>query len=166
MFKTSLQEIRDRLSRSCCKARTGHTDICHELPVKACSGNVFHFIRLVRFEVVTSETAMCCLLWRNAVSFCTSQSQSQSQSHIATDGQSVSQYVLVSSQNLGHLTRDLFFFQSHCLVFLGRPLWREVGSVMCHSLSLKSISVQVHWHITLYVHSLRNAMEVNMCYDI
>jgi hypothetical protein len=35
---------------------------------------------------------------------------SQSQSHIATDGRSVSRYVLVSSPNLGHLTRDFFYF--------------------------------------------------------
>jgi hypothetical protein len=43
--------------------------------------------------------------------------------------------------NLGLLTRAFFFFQSYCLVFWGRPLWREIGSVMCKSLSLKSTVV-------------------------
>jgi hypothetical protein len=46
----------------------------------------------------------------------------QSQSHFETDGQSVSQYVLVSSPNMELLTR-VFFFESYCLViFLGRSL--------------------------------------------
>jgi hypothetical protein len=37
--------------------------------------------------------------------------------------------------NLRLLTRDLFFFsfESFCLVIWGRPLWREVGSVICQS---------------------------------
>jgi hypothetical protein len=54
---------------------------------------------------------------------CQSQSQSQSQSHFATDGRSVSQYVLVSSPNMGLLSRDfLFFLKVSVLSFLGRPL--------------------------------------------
>jgi hypothetical protein len=65
---------------------------------------------------------------------------SKSKSKSRCDWRSVSQYVLVSSPNLRLLTRDLFF-QSYCLVFLGIRLWREVGSVMCHSLSLKSTIV-------------------------
>jgi hypothetical protein len=64
------------------------------------------------------------------------QSQSQSQkSHC--DRQSVSQSVC-----LGVKSKSWTFPpQSYCFVFLGRPLWREVGSVMCRSLSLKSTIV-------------------------
>jgi hypothetical protein len=45
---------------------------------------------------------------------------SQSQSHIATDGQSVSQSVCLG--HLGHLTRKFFPPQSYCFIFLGPPL--------------------------------------------
>jgi hypothetical protein len=38
----------------------------------------------------------------------------QSQSHIATDGRSVSQYVLVSSSIMGLLTRDFFLKLQSC----------------------------------------------------
>jgi hypothetical protein len=48
-------------------------------------------------------------------------SLAKSQSHITTDGQSVSQSVCLGVEpNLGLLTR--LFFQSYCLVFLGRYL--------------------------------------------
>jgi hypothetical protein len=42
--------------------------------------------------------------------------------------------------NLGLLTTDLFFFlfQIYGLVSVGRPLWREVGSVICQSLQTRS----------------------------
>jgi hypothetical protein len=53
---------------------------------------------------------------------------SQSQSHIATDGQSVSFAV---EPHLGLMTRYLLLFDSYGLVFVGRPLWREDGSVFC-----------------------------------
>jgi hypothetical protein len=47
--------------------------------------------------------------------------QSRSQSHIATDGQSVC------------LSWCFFLFESYCPVHVGRPLSREVGSVVCQS---------------------------------
>jgi hypothetical protein len=50
------------------------------------------------------------------------------QSHIATDGQSVS---LGVEPHFGLMTRYLLLFDSQGLVFLGRPLWREDGSVFC-----------------------------------
>jgi hypothetical protein len=53
-------------------------------------------------------------------------SQSQSQSHIATDGQSASQYVLVSRPNLGHLTR-VFLEVSVCCVGFINPVGAVVG---------------------------------------
>jgi hypothetical protein len=49
---------------------------------------------------------------------------SRSQSHITTDEQSV----LVSSP-IWDFWPKIFFFQIYYLVFLGRPLWREVVSV-------------------------------------
>jgi hypothetical protein len=57
---------------------------------------------------------------------------SQSQSHIATDGQSVSQYVLVSNPNLGLSTRD-FFFKITVLSF-GGALSDERSGLSCVSL--------------------------------
>jgi hypothetical protein len=35
----------------------------------------------------------------------------------------------------GTFDQSFFFPQSYCLVFLGCPLWREVGSVMCQRMS-------------------------------
>jgi hypothetical protein len=58
-------------------------------------------------------------------------SQSQSQSHIATDGQSVSQSSLGVEPHLGLMTRYLLLFDSYGLVFVGRPPWRKDGSVFC-----------------------------------
>jgi hypothetical protein len=43
----------------------------------------------------------------------------------------VSQSVLVSSPHLGLMTRYLLLFDSYGLVFVGRPLWGEDGSVFC-----------------------------------
>jgi hypothetical protein len=56
-----------------------------------------------------------------------SQSQSQSQSHVTTDGQSVS---------LALVTRCYILSESCCVVSVGPPLWREVESVSCQSLSV------------------------------
>jgi hypothetical protein len=53
---------------------------------------------------------------------------SSSQSHIATDSQSVS---LGVQPHLGLMTRYILLFDSYGLVFVGRPLWREDGSVFC-----------------------------------
>jgi hypothetical protein len=60
------------------------------------------------------------LRFRPSSDFC------QSQSHIATDGQSVSQSVSLGvKSNLGLMIRYLLLFDSHGLVIVGRPLWRE-----------------------------------------
>jgi hypothetical protein len=65
---------------------------------------------------------------------------SQSQSHITTDGQSV----IISRYRVHSGTCDQIllsvrrlFSEICCLVFLGRSLWREVGSVICLSQSSK-----------------------------
>jgi hypothetical protein len=71
--------------------------------------------------------------------------QSQSQSHITTDGRSV----CMSWRRAHSRTCDKIFFfllQSYCLFSVGRPLWREVGSVICKSLSLQSIAVSQYLH--------------------
>jgi hypothetical protein len=56
-----------------------------------------------------------------------------SQSYIATDSRSVSQYVLVSSPIWGPWPDNYNLCDSYSLVLVGRPLWREDGSVffMC-----------------------------------
>jgi hypothetical protein len=46
----------------------------------------------------------------------------------------VSQSVCLGVEpNLGLMTRDIFFLKVTLLSYLGRPLWREVGSVICQS---------------------------------
>jgi hypothetical protein len=56
-------------------------------------------------------------------------SSSQSQSHIATDSQSI----IKSWCRAPSGAHDQIFlhFDSYGLVFLGRPLWRENGSIFC-----------------------------------
>jgi hypothetical protein len=53
------------------------------------------------------------------------QVKSQSQSHIATDGQSISR-----SWRRAPSTGYLLLFDSYGLVFVGRPLWREDGCLL------------------------------------
>jgi hypothetical protein len=72
-----------------------------------------------------------------------SQSQSQSQSHIATDGQSVSMS-WCQAQIFGHLTR-IFFSQSYCFVFFWAPSLTR-GRV-CHV----SVFVIEVYHSTVYL---------------
>jgi hypothetical protein len=62
---------------------------------------------------------------RVAVSYSKSKS---GPSHITTDGQSVS---LGVEPHLVLMTRYLLLFDSYGLAFVGRPLWREDGSVFC-----------------------------------
>jgi hypothetical protein len=50
-----------------------------------------------------------------------------------TVGQSVRHGV---EPNLGLLIRDIFFLKVTVLSFLGRPLWRKVGSVICQPMCL------------------------------
>jgi hypothetical protein len=59
-------------------------------------------------------------------------SKSKSKSHYdwRSDSQSVS---LGVDPHLELMTRYLLLFESHGLVFVGRPLWREDGSVFCQS---------------------------------
>jgi hypothetical protein len=101
----------------------------------------------------------------------------QSQSHITTDGQSV----IMSRYRAHSGTCDQILFSVRrlfseicCLVFVGRPLWRDAGSVICLSqssnlpfrpvshLKLKSIGLSVHHrkHIT----SPLRAQQVNVIY--
>jgi hypothetical protein len=67
--------------------------------------------------------------------------------------QSVSQYVLVSGTPLGRKTRFyffLFFCRKIALLFmLGRPLWREDGSVICSAICPWPESRRIHNHTLL-----------------
>jgi hypothetical protein len=94
--------------------------------------NLLHNARVVRGLV--SYTLQSSSHTRGRAVKTVVRASSQSQSHIATDGRSVSQYDLVSSPICDFWSE--IFFQSYCLVFLGHPLWREVRSVICQSLSL------------------------------
>jgi hypothetical protein len=83
----------------------------------------------------------------------------QSESELLYNWQSVSQYVLVSSP-IWDFWPEIFFFWgggggSYCLVIWGRPLWREVGSVICQSLSLQSTVVSQHLHKLYTIFNLK-----------
>jgi hypothetical protein len=101
-----------------------------------------------------------------------------SQSHIATDGrsvsQSVSQSVLVSSPHLGLMTGYLLLFDSYSLVIVGRSLWREDGSVFCHSQLFSTelfLITTLHWsrrqhNLTIAGESRFLAMDVSSDFTI
>jgi hypothetical protein len=69
----------------------------------------------------------------------------RSRSHIATDGQSVS---LSVESHLGLMIRYILLFDNYGLAFVGRPLWRDDGSVFCMCrwpLPAQSFLVLVPW---------------------
>jgi hypothetical protein len=76
------------------------------------------------------KTKFYCLNWD-----CASPLLLSSQSYITTDSQSVSKSWCRAQ--IGTFDRR-FFFLSCCPVICGRPLWREVGSVIYQSLSVQS----------------------------
>jgi hypothetical protein len=60
--------------------------------------------------------------------------QSQSQSYFTTDGQSVSMsWCRAQLGTFDQRYYTFFFLKVTVLSYLGRPLWREVGSVICQS---------------------------------
>jgi hypothetical protein len=75
------------------------------------------------------------------------------QTHITTDGQSVS--VSWCGARSGSCDQIVFFFplppQICCLVSVGRPLWREVGSVICQSFVNTVYSSQSVFTSNIYI---------------
>jgi hypothetical protein len=57
----------------------------------------------------------------------------------------VGQYVLVSS-SLWDLWPDIIFCLKVAVVSVGRPLWREVGSVSCQTLSVVFSPLSTIWY--------------------
>jgi hypothetical protein len=78
--------------------------------------------------------------------------QSKSKSKSLCDWRSVSQYVLVSSPNLGHLNRD-FFFDCFSLVIFGAPSLTR-GRV-CHVSVLSLKSTVVSQYLQLFTYALQ-----------
>jgi hypothetical protein len=81
-------------------------------------------------------------------------SRNQGQSHIATDGQSIS---LGVEPYLGFMTKYLCLTVT-VFFFVGRPLWREDGSVFCISywpLSAQSFSGSSHLRLATIFYCLR-----------
>jgi hypothetical protein len=62
-------------------------------------------------------------------------------SHDTTDGQSVS--MSWRRSQFGTCNQILVLSEFCCLVSVGRPVWREVGSVSCQSLSAILVHLQV-----------------------
>jgi hypothetical protein len=89
--------------------------------------------------VVVAHLLMCTdVNWTELSSWPTgwTQSQSQSQSPITTGGQSVIMSRYRAHSGTCHqilISVRRFFSEICCLVSVGRPLWREVGSVLCKS---------------------------------
>jgi hypothetical protein len=71
----------------------------------------------------------------------------KSRCHVTTDGQSVCRGV---EPTLGLVTRYYSLSEGCCLVSVGRPLSREVGSAICHSQSVV-IYQYLHEAFTLHV---------------
>jgi hypothetical protein len=93
--------------------------------------------------------------WQLNYNWTLNSSQSQSQSHIVTDDQSVS---LGVEPNQGLMTRYLLLFHSYVLVIIRHPLWEEDGSVSCiccWSLPAQSFSGLSPLGLTTIVYCLR-----------
>jgi hypothetical protein len=78
---------------------------------------------------LVSERSFDVFCLPNAGSWLTDSYRSRSRSHIATDGQSV--ISLGVEPHLGLMTRYILLFDNYGLAVVGRPLWREDGSVFC-----------------------------------
>jgi hypothetical protein len=123
-----------------------------------------HFILASRLKKL-SANSICLFL----ITHSPQTSQRQSQNHITT----VSQPVWLGVKfTLGLVTRYYFLSEICCVVFVGRPLWREVGSVpvrLCQQYLVQckiSIIIYVvhvicfmciHYILGLFQHRLRTA---------
>jgi hypothetical protein len=88
-------------------------------------------------------------------------SQSQSQSYVTTE---VSQYVLVSS-SIWYFWPEIFFFKVTVSSYLGRPLWREVGSVICQSFVIiicSSLSIDIY-NLHFVLHTYTGIVQSRLC---
>jgi hypothetical protein len=85
-------------------------------------------IRVYKNSVRASRKARCISVAGCSGHWIIEPRSSQSQSHVTTDGQCV-------GFTLELVTRYYFLSESCCVVSVGRPLLREVGSVSCQSLS-------------------------------
>jgi hypothetical protein len=90
----------------------------------------------------------------------------QSESELHYNWQSVSQSVCLGVEpSLGLLTRDLtslfFFFKVTVLSYLGRPLWREVGSVICQLFVIIGCS-----SLSIYIYNLHCVLHTFHNYNI
>jgi hypothetical protein len=62
------------------------------------------------------------------------------------------------------MTRCLLLFDGYCRVFVGRSLWREVGSAVCHSESAIFSRLSIGRVHTLYIRPLSlRAQYSNVC---
>jgi hypothetical protein len=109
----------------------------------------------VRCEVISSRKTNNWNVWKSfsglADSFILQLSRSKSKSRYNWRSVRMSRYRAHSEtcyQTL--LSVQRFFSESCCLVYMGRPLWREVGSVICPSQSVV-IYEYLHQSFTLLV---------------
>jgi hypothetical protein len=130
----------------------GHLTVCHG------SHSVARYVSVCITPVGTSHNPtgnpysfrQTILLLRSGNLYSQRHSQSQSQSHFTTDGQSVSQSVLVSSPVRGSWPDIYFYFESYCPVYMGRPLWREDGSVICLGQSVVMSLVSIYTFLQVH----------------
>jgi hypothetical protein len=95
-------------------------------------------------------------------------SSQESESELLYNWRSVSQYVLVSSPIWDFWPEILFFFcfslKVTVLSNLGRPLWREVGSVICQSvvnIVCSGISMYIQFTLCVIHSSQLNTIQYN-----
>jgi hypothetical protein len=75
----------------------------------------------------------------------------QSQSHVTTDGQSVSHsWCRAPSGTHDHIFSPIYMTIS-VFVLLGRPLWREGGCNLSKSLSYKNIYIVINSYSIIYI---------------
>jgi hypothetical protein len=105
----------------------------------------------IKLQSVPSEYSRLCSVsygWTQSESeselLCNWQSVSQSvqsQSYFVIDSQSVSQSVRLGVEPTVGLPLEVWCLKLSVLSLFGRPLWREVGSVICQSKSVVTLSL-------------------------
>jgi hypothetical protein len=146
MYYKSAESVPVPQHRQACRIYVSICPANHGFQVKGRNGKHISVLEHYAMDVWGSEGTDPAVLiptllrWR-VVNFTplplwTLERQSQSQSHVKTDGRSISQSVWLSVKSTLVLVTRYYFLSESCWVdSVGGPLWWEVESVSCQSLS-------------------------------